>query len=132
METNLKNEISLYTQNHISHQEHQSNLIGSPNERAELNSEIARSFETSLMNDIIVERKKALKEEEEEKKNKRTATKSTEMIGETKIKSPNRAKQFGENSKLSRAPSRIRNLTSTVSRKLSNELCIRLDWLIVT
>ena len=64
----MKNEISLHAQNHISHQERQSNLIGSPNERAELNSEIARSFETSLMNDIIVERKKALKEEEEEEK----------------------------------------------------------------
>ena len=67
LETKLKDEISRHTQNQFSHQEHQSNLIGSPNERAELNNEIARSFEASLINDIVVERNKTLKEAEEKK-----------------------------------------------------------------
>ena len=63
----MKNGISRHTPNQISHQEHQSSLIRSPNERSELNSEIARSFQASLMNDIVVERKKTLKEAEEKK-----------------------------------------------------------------
>ena len=71
LETNLKDEISRHTPNHISHQEHQSILIGSPNERVELNSKIARSFEASLMNDFVVERKKTLKEAEEKKTEER-------------------------------------------------------------
>ena len=71
LETNLKNEISRHTPSEISHQEHQSSLIGSSNERAELHSEIARSFEASLMNDIAVERKKTLKKAEENKTEER-------------------------------------------------------------
>ena len=62
---------SRHTQNKISHQEHQSNRIGCPNRRAELNSEITRSFEASLMNDIVIERNKTLKEAEEKKTKER-------------------------------------------------------------
>ena len=77
---------SRHTQNKISHQEHQSNRIGCPNRRAELNSEITRSFEASLMNDIVIERNKTLKEAEDKKKNKRTATKALKLQEKRKLR----------------------------------------------
>ena len=51
------------------------------------------------MNDIDVERKKALKEAEQKKK-KEQQQKALKLQEKRKLKSPNRTKQFGENSKL--------------------------------
>lgn len=52
------------------------------------------------MNDIAVERKKALKEAELKKKKKEQQQKALKLQEKRKLKSPNRTKQFGENSKL--------------------------------
>ena len=51
------------------------------------------------MNDIAVERKKALKEAEQKKKEEKQQ-KALKLQEKRKLKSPNRTKQFGENSKL--------------------------------